>query len=115
MLTGKSKDFINIQCVYFIYSIGTVASKKASQYLFFSPEFIMFYALELIIISIYAYLWQGVIKRVDLVTAYSNKGVVMFWALIFSSVLFKEHIKLTNILGLIIIATGILLVARDDK
>ncbi|MDF2673281.1 MAG: hypothetical protein K0R09_1546 [Clostridiales bacterium] len=115
MLIGKTKDFINIQGVYFIYSIGTVASKKASQYPFLSREFLMFYMLELIIIFIYAYLWQVIIKRVDLITAYSSKGAVMFWTLIWSSVLFKEHIKLTNILGLIIITTGILLVIRDDK
>lgn len=115
MLKGKARNSICLQGVYFIYSIGSVASKKASEYPFLSPRFIKFYIFELIIILIYALLWQQIIKRFDLIIAYSHKGIVMFWTLIWSSVLFKEHIKLTNILGIIIIASGILMVVKDDK
>lgn len=111
----RTRDYLYLQGIFLIYSFGTVASKKASGYQLLSPGFIKYYVIELIIIILYALLWQQIIKKFKLVTAYSSKAVVMLWTLIWSSIFFRESIRPANILGVIIIVSGILLVIRDDK
>ena len=62
--------------------------------------------------AIYALLWQQVLARVPLSTAYIFKGTSLVFVLLLSALLFDEEITLTNILGSIIIITGIALYAR---
>jgi len=115
MINNKKSNFIFLQVVFLIYSFSGIIAKKASQYQFLSYEFIKWYVIELIIIMIYAYLWQQAIKKSNIVTAYAGKGVVIIWMLIWSVLFFGESIKINNIIGAAIIIVGIGLVAMDDK
>lgn len=109
------KALILLQLVFMIYSFAGVASKKASEYNFLSPKFLGFYITELVIMMVYAYLWQQVIKKFDLITAYSSKGVVIIWTLIWSMLFFHEKIKINNIIGAIVVILGIMMVVKDGK
>lgn len=108
-------NFIYLQLIFFIYSFLGILSKKASQYNVFSQEFVKFYAAELFIIFIYAFLWQQIIKKIDIVVAYSSKGIVTIWMLIWSVIFFNESIKLNNVIGAIIIILGIGMVSKDGN
>lgn len=110
----KVMDYMFLQLVFFIYSISGIVSKKASQYNLLSKNFIEFYLIELFIIFIYAYLWQKVIKKFSIVTAYSSKGIVVIWMLIWSVLFFNETIKFNNIIGALIIIAGIGMVSLND-
>lgn len=118
MLNKNKKQIVNfiyLQLLFFIYSLAGLASKKASQYKFLSQEFLKYYLVELFVIFIYAFLWQQIIKKYDIVIAYASKGVVIIWMMIWSVMFFKENIKFNNIIGAIIIVCGIWMVSRDDK
>lgn len=108
-------DIIFLQVIYLLYSFAGIASKMASKYEFFSLRFFFFYSIELFIMVLFAFLWQKVIKQFSLITAYSSKGVVIIWTLIWSSVIFKETIKINNIIGALIVILGIMMVVRDDS
>lgn len=109
----KFVDFLSLQAVFILFSFVGIFSKKASQYEFISPEYIMLVVVELAILFIYAILWQQVIKRFDLSTAYSSKGVIIIWTFLWSMIVFNETVTVNNIIGAIIIICGIIRVNND--
>lgn len=108
------KNFMLLQMVFILYSIVTVVSKLASANEFASPRFMILYFIEVLILFIYAIIWQQVIKKFDLSVAYSNRGMIMFWTMIWSVILFHEKISLQNIIGVIIIFIGIVVVTKNE-
>lgn len=102
-----------LQAAVFIYSISGIAGKLASNYDFLSFGFIFFYGLEMAALVVYAIFWQQIIKKVNLSVAYANKATSIFWAMIWSFLLFKEKIGINNIIGVLIIFAGMLLVNKD--
>ena len=69
--------------------------------------------LDLLSLGVYAIIWQQIIQKTDLSVAYTNKAMTIFWSMLWSFLIFKEKITWNNILGVVIIFTGILLVNRD--
>jgi multidrug transporter EmrE-like cation transporter len=57
-------------------------------------------------------LWQQVLRRIELSTAYMFKGTTLIFTMLFAALLFGESITIPNILGSVIIITGITLLSR---
>ncbi|MCR4990158.1 MAG: EamA family transporter [Lachnospiraceae bacterium] len=100
-------SFAMLQISFLIYSCSSVVAKFASGNEVMSFKFILFYGLEVVILGVYAILWQQVIKKFELSVAYANKAVTLLWALVWSVVLFKEHLKWNHIAGVAIVILGI--------
>ena len=58
-------------------------------------------------------LWQQVLKRIELSTAYLFKGTTLIFTMLFAALLFGEAITIPNIIGSVIIIAGITLLARS--
>ncbi len=97
-----------------VYSLSAVCSKMAGQQPFLSLEFCVFYGFVLAILFLYAILWQQILKKMRLVTAYANKAVTVVWGLIWGALLFEEAITVWKLLGAVIIMSGIYLVVSAD-
>lgn len=110
----KIKNIAFLQAVIVIYTIATVMAKFAAQHTFFSKFFFVFYALEILILGVYALLWQQAIKHFDLSVAYANRAVAILWSLVWASCFFGEAITIKNILGVLIVALGIIIVNLDE-
>lgn len=108
------KDILMLQIVFFIYSINSVVAKFASAQEPFSLNFILLYGLELCVLGVYAILWQQLIKRMELSVAYSNKAVVLLWAMFFGALLFKEQITLTKVAGILLVIAGIVVLNSEE-
>lgn len=102
--------FFILQISILIYTTAGIASKLAALEPGFTIKLMLFYGLEIVILGIYAVMWQQVIARLDLSIAYANKGVSLIWSLIWAKALFNEEIKLQNLIGVIIVIIGICLV-----
>lgn len=111
----KIKILILLQTLLLLYSLGGIFSKFAGQAVFLSVRFFIFYGLVLCVLAVYAVLWQQIIKRVPLVTAYANKAVTVIWGLIWGSIVFGERITTQNIIGALIIMVGIIMVVKSDE
>ncbi len=105
----KIKDILMLQAVFFIYSINSIVAKLASGQESFSIAFIMFYGLELVILGIYALLWQQIIKKFELSVAYANKAITLIWGMIWGALLFKEQITVTKVGGILLVIAGIII------
>lgn len=114
----KTKNLLLIQSLVLIYSLVSVLSKFASkvlkEYGLFSLQLIGIVFLMGVLLMIYAYFWQKILKKVELSIAYVNKGLLLFWSLLWSVLLFGEQITLWNIAGTIVIICGILVVTKDE-
>ncbi len=112
------KKIIMLQVIVFIYSIGSVLSKVASSQMkesgIFSFQFIGLLFCMIMILAFYALFWQKLLKTTDLTIAYANKGMVLFWSLLWSVLLFHEAVTIFNVLGIVLIIIGILVVTGND-
>lgn len=108
------KDIFFLQAVIVIFTISSVIAKFASGSDFMSAKFFLFYGLEILVLGIYAILWQQVIKKFELSIAYANKAMGLLWTLVWAVVIFKNKITFNNILGVIIVIAGIIILNSDQ-
>lgn len=111
----KIKSFVFLHISLFVYSLGAVFSKKASEEVFFSCRFVAFYGIVLIILVFYAIMWQQVLKKMKLIVAYANKAVTVIWGLFWGAIIYKEDIDILNILGTFIIILGVYFVVTGEE
>jgi len=90
-------------------------SKLASGEEPLSISFFGYYAIVLAILFIYAILWQQVLKRMDLTSAFSNKSVVIIWGIVWGRLIFNESVQVRMIIGSIIISIGIYFVVTEHE
>ncbi len=109
----KVKDILILQLIVLVYTLSGVAGKFASGNEFLSWRFILFYGLEIVNLGVYALLWQQAIKKFDLSVAYANRAVAILWSMLWAVLFFSEKIKVTNIIGVIIIIAGTIIVNGD--
>lgn len=109
------RDYALLHGSFLLYSLVAVASKTAALQGLFTLRFFLFAGLEVVILGVYALLWQQCLKQFSLIKAYANKGVVVLWNLIWAVALFSERVTVENILGSVIILVGIVVVSSDES
>lgn len=98
-----------------LYACVTIFTKYASQQEMMSINYLLGLGGAVVVMGIYAILWQQVLKRIELSTAYMFKGTSLVFVLLLAALLFDESITWTNIVGAMIIISGIALYARAYK
>lgn len=111
----KIKDIFILQIVIAVYTLSTVFAKFASGEEFLSFKFILFYGIEILILGIYAIVWQQLIKKFDISVAYANKAMGLFWSIIWAILIFNESITIKNIIGVIIVTIGTIVVNSENE
>ena len=104
--------FLALIGVNLIYACTSIFTKMASRQEMMSWPYLLWMAGAVGVMGLYAILWQQVIKRMPISTAYMFKGTSLIFGLLFACLLFGEQISLFNIIGATIIITGIALYAR---
>ena len=104
------KDLLYLQIIIIIYTFSGVAGKFASLSSFLSVGFIFFYALEILILGVYALLWQQIIKKFDLSVAYANRSIALLWSMIWAVIFFSEQITVKNVIGVFLVIIGTIIV-----
>lgn len=96
-----------------IYACTYICMKMASLYDFLSVPYSLWILGAVGVMGVYAVLWQQVLTRVPLSTAYMFKGTSLIFVLLLSALLFQEGITWQNVLGSLIIVSGIILSAKS--
>lgn len=110
---GKPKRLIELlllQAIVVIYTIAGVAGKFAAGYDFMSWGFLLCYGAEILILGVYAILWQQILKRFDLSVAYANRALALVWSMLWAVLLFHERITVMNVVGVLIVLAGTIIV-----
>ena len=66
-------------------------------------------------LAVYAVLWQKILKRFALTTAYANKGITVVWGVMWGCLVFHEQLTLGRIVGIVCILIGIIMVVTDNE
>ena len=114
-LKSKIKDYIFLHILLFAFSFCSIFSKLAASYEFLSFQFCLFYGISIIILGIYALLWQQILKKFTLTTAFLNKAVTIIWGIVWGTLIFSETITIQMIIGAIIVFIGVSLVVMADE
>ena len=110
--TSKTKYYLFLALSLVVISFDGVFFKMASNYEVLSKQYIMYYSFALIIYVFYALSWQIILKQIDLSVAYTFRSIVIIFGLLWSVIIFKTYITIFNIVGALLIISGIVLVSR---
>lgn len=110
----RKVEVITLLGAFFIYSCTSIFTKLASLQPFLSFSYILFLSGAIAIMAVYAFLWQQILKRMPVSDAYLWKGATVIFTLALSALLFGESITWMNVLGAMLIVTGITLFAKSD-
>jgi drug/metabolite transporter (DMT)-like permease len=113
--TISIKNILVLQAVVVIYTLSIVVAKFATGQELFSFSFFLFYGLEIVILGVYAILWQQMIKRFDLSVAYANRAMALLWSAVWAIVLFRDTLALKQVIGIAFVALGTVIVNSDHK
>lgn len=108
----KLKDILILVGVNMIYACTGICTKMAAQQEQFSWPYLLWFGGAVAIIGVFAILWQQVLRRIDLGTAYMFKGTTLIFTMLIAALLFGEQITIPNIIGSVIIITGITILSR---
>lgn len=109
--TGRSKiiTLCLLHLMLMVYSLGGIFSKRAAGEAFLSFGFCFNYGAVLFLLVIYAVVWQQIIKRLPLTTAFANKAVTLLWGILWGKIFFEESITAGKIVGVIMVMAGVIL------
>ena len=111
----KMKTIIKLQAVVVIYTFASIFSKLASGEAFLSGQFILFLGLELVMLFLYALLWQQVIKKTELSVANANREMYLLWSLLWAVVFFHNDVTPANVIGCLLVIGGTLVITGEDR
>lgn len=109
----KIRDIIWLLGINMLYACVGICTKMAALQPTMSWPYILWFGGAVGIIGIYAIIWQQVLRRIELSTAYMFKGTTLIFTMLIAALLFGEAITIPNIIGSVIIITGITLLARS--
>lgn len=113
MVLRPFQKYLVLVGVNLIYACTSICTKMASQQEMLSAPYLLWIAGAVAVMSLYALLWQQIISRMPISTAYMFKGTSLVFVLLISSLLFGEAITTNNLIGSAIIITGIVLYAKS--
>lgn len=73
----------------------------------------VFAGLMLLDCGIYALFWQQNLKHFEVNTAYAHRSVYNVWSLLWAVTIFSEEITLGNVVGTVLIITGVLVIQSE--
>lgn len=109
---NSALKYIGLMAAFAIYSSSTIFSKLASKCSFLSISFIGYLFCLILVLGIYAILWQQIIKRIPLSDAYLFKGSTTIYTILIAQCIFGETYSIQNYIGTAIIFAGIILNSR---
>ncbi len=109
----RAKDIVVLVGINMLYACVGICTKMASMQPTGSWTYLLWFGGAVAIIGIYALLWQQVLRRIELSTAYMFKGTTLIFTMLIAALLFGEVITIPNIIGSVVIIIGIVLLARS--
>ncbi len=114
--SGRVIWVIVLQMAVLLYSTTTLFSKEAAKHQFPEMGYLLCYAGLIMVLGLYAIIWQQIIKHLPLTVAHANKAVSVIWGVVFAVALYGEKVSIRQIIGCAVIIAGtILYVAADAK
>lgn len=110
-----ARTAILVIVTFLIYSCSGIFCKLASRYDFMSILYMTYFAGVVAVLGIYAILWQKILERMPLNKAFSCKSMTIVFALVIAHFMFGEQITMNNVIGTVLIMSGLVVLAINKK
>lgn len=107
--------YIALHLNLLLFSFASIFSKLAAGTQFLSIEFIGYFSILFVILIIYAFFWQKILKYIPLTSAYSSRSMLIIWGFVWGALIFNEDITYMMIIGSLLIILGITLVVNENE
>lgn len=114
-MNKKLLVYISLHINLLLFSFASIFSKLASGTQFLSIEFIGYFISLFLILIIYAFFWQKILKYLPLTSAYTSRSVLIIWGFIWGILFFNEKITYMMIIGSALIIIGLTLVVNENE
>ena len=109
------RTFAVLHGIVFLYSVSELVMKLASAQPFLSFKWCALYALVILILGVYAIVWQQILKKLPLNVAYANKSLTLAWGMLLGVVAFDETVTLTKVIGAAVVLLGVILMVGGSS
>ena len=109
------RTFTILHAIVFLYSVSELVMKLASAQPFLSFNWCALYALVILILGVYAIVWQQILKKLPLNVAYANKSLTLAWGMLLGAVVFDESITVTKVIGAAVVLLGVILMVGGSS
>ncbi|MCL1987471.1 MAG: transporter [Firmicutes bacterium] len=109
-MKSKAKIYAVMYGNFVIYSLSLVMSSWAGRFPLVSFSALWRYFAALTLLGVYAIIWQQVLKKVPLTTAYGARAITVLLGMLWAVVFFSEIITLQMAIGAVMVIIGMLLV-----
>ncbi len=96
---------------FIVYACSSIFSKFASLHDFLSLPYLFFLGLVVLMLGLYALLWQKVLSMIELNRAFLYKSSTILMILSASVFVFGENISRNNIVGALFIISGLVVLS----
>ena len=107
------RPVLSLLGVFLLYSFEPIIAKLTSQQSLDTVAFWLGLGGIFGVLGVYAILWQQLLKRIPLSTAYMFRGSTLIYVLILSVLLLGDSITTFNGIGAGMIVIGIILFAQE--
>ena len=108
------KQILLLQAIIVIYTVSGIMAKFAS-----AGEtlemIILFFGLDVLLLGVYAILWQQMIKIFPLSVAYANRAMALLWSAVWARIIFGEHIGLKQMCGIVLVIAGTMIINTEKQ
>jgi drug/metabolite transporter (DMT)-like permease len=109
------KKVLLLGACFLVASSSGVFLKLASMYKFLSFPYIFYFGITVLVMGVYAVLWQEVLKLIPLNKAYLYKSSGVGISLMYAYIIFDEKITVYNIIGCSMIVAGIIILSYKRR
>lgn len=113
-IRANLKKYILLLTSLLLYSTTSIFSKLASLSYGNRFNFILYYSILILVLGVYAIIWQQVLKCFDLSTAMLYKPLTIVFCCLWAVLLFRETLTLRMIVGIVIITLGMIYIGTEN-
>ena len=108
------KQILLLQAIIVIYTVSGIMAKFASAGETLK-KIILFFGLDLLLLGVYAILWQQMIKIFDLSVAYANRAMALLWSAVWARIIFGEQVSLKQMGGIVLVIIGTVIINTEKQ
>lgn len=112
-LDKKRNLYLLAFAAIFCESFSSVFLKLAGQAGAMTKMYFFYYLCAIAVMGIYAIVWQLILERLPLTTAYLRKGVTYVLIFVWAALIFHEQITVQQVIGIAIIIAGMVVSMSD--
>ncbi|HAS21331.1 MAG TPA: transporter [Lachnospiraceae bacterium] len=113
-LDNKRNVFILAFIAIFLESLTSACLKIGGRYGFLSTGYFVWFIIAVVLLGVYAVIWQLILERLPLTTAYLRRGISYILIFVWAILIFGETITLQQIIGIVVITIGMVVSMSDE-